>query len=157
MPKNSLLESLASLTSISSSKGSLSRPSTAGSLSSRYSRRSSTTSYNTLFGQGNGLDDVPKLIRTPWELERSKRSYAPRNKPPTPKQLPAHIFKDLPDEIYQCILQQLEHGYFEDLSGTCTSCYTKDLYSLALTSRAWERSARRQLYVLNTYNLYGQF
>ncbi|KAF2431174.1 hypothetical protein EJ08DRAFT_587787 [Tothia fuscella] len=141
----SLLESFISLTSVSS-KTTLSRPSTATSWNTKLSRRSSTSSYNTLFKSGANFEDVPTLVRTPWELERFRRSNVSRNKPPTPRSLPAHIFQNLPEEIYLCILQQLECSYFDDWAGTCTSCYVKDLHNLAFTSRAWEKSARRQLY-----------
>lgn len=127
-----------------SSSFSPSRQSTAGSFSSALSRQSSATSYDTLFAD---FSDVPKLVRTPWEADRSKRPLTAR-RPLTllaPKPLPAHIFKSLPREIYDCILQQLEQSYFESDIGACTTCYMKDLYNVALTSRAWKKAARRQL------------
>jgi hypothetical protein len=145
--KLSLRESLASLTTVSTSGTTLpTRPSTAGSFSSR---RSSMTSFNSMSSYDN-FEVVPKLIRTPWEADRSKRSYSStRKRPSTAASLPARIFRDLPVEIYDCILAQLEQSYFCESVGTCTACYMKDLSSLALTSRTWERSAQRKLYVLD--------
>lgn len=52
----------------------------------------------------------------------------------------------MPDEVYECIVQQLEGIYFSDASGTCVSCYTRDLYNLSFTSHSWYRAARQQLY-----------
>jgi hypothetical protein len=145
VPKISLRESLASLTTVSTSKSVFSaRPSTSGSFATK---RSSLTS----FGSSNKYDhfeDVPKLIRTPWEANRSKRSHSTRTRPVTAKPFPARIFEELPQEIYECIVQQLQLSYFNDSAGTCTTCYMKDLYSLTLTSRSWERFTQRQLYVL---------
>ncbi|TID25210.1 hypothetical protein E6O75_ATG04415 [Venturia nashicola] len=109
------------------------------------SRASSFSSYTTISSYGY-TDDVPKLVKTPWEVERSKRSYVPRLRRPAARTLPSRFFEKLPEEVYQCIVAQLEESYFSDEFGTCTTCYMKDLHSLMLTSRDWERVSRRKLY-----------
>lgn len=93
------------------------------------------------------MDDVPKLVKTPWETERWSKSHIPRSRRPASRNFPSRFFEQLPDEVYQCIVAQLEASYFNDENGTCTTCYMKDLHSLTLTSRDWGTSARRQLYV----------
>jgi hypothetical protein len=96
------------------------------------------------------FDDIPRLVKTPWEADRSMRATMPlrstRNRPATGRSLPERIFREMPDEIYECVVQQLERSYFSDVAGTCINCYTRDLYNLSLTSHTWYRAARRQLY-----------
>nr|KMM72861.1 hypothetical protein CPAG_09152 [Coccidioides posadasii RMSCC 3488] len=58
---------------------------------------------------------------------------------------PAPTFpKHLPQEVYECIVLQLQllHNHGEG----CITCFVRDLYSLSLTSRAWERAVRLKLY-----------
>ncbi|KMU71792.1 hypothetical protein CISG_00102 [Coccidioides immitis RMSCC 3703] len=52
--------------------------------------------------------------------------------------------KHLPQEVYECIVLQLQllHNHGEG----CITCFVRDLYSLSLTSRAWERAVRLKLY-----------
>ncbi|PSN66820.1 hypothetical protein BS50DRAFT_493135, partial [Corynespora cassiicola Philippines] len=56
------------------------------------------------------------------------------------------IFKNLPREVYDCIVEQLEQLHFAQQNEACSSCYLKDLYNLALTSRAWDQAATAQMY-----------
>ncbi|KZF19749.1 hypothetical protein L228DRAFT_285686 [Xylona heveae TC161] len=56
------------------------------------------------------------------------------------------VFKKLPPEVYERILAQLKVLHLGTSSSTCSTCYLRDLYSLSLTSRMWERAARQQLY-----------
>ncbi|KAI9778906.1 MAG: hypothetical protein M1835_004818 [Candelina submexicana] len=56
------------------------------------------------------------------------------------------VFKRLPQEIYDCVLQHLRVVHLDPLSPSCATCYLRDLYSLALTSRLWDRAVRAQLY-----------
>ena len=62
-------------------------------------------------------------------------------------QPPPPVFKYLPTEIYDCILQQLQVVHMRPNTQSCATCYTRDLYNLALTSRAWDRAVRVQLWV----------
>ena len=58
---------------------------------------------------------------------------------------PPPLFKRLPQEIYECILQHLATVHLSVSSTSCATCYMRDLCSLALTSRAWDRAVRKQL------------
>jgi hypothetical protein len=141
--------------------------STIGSVKTMYSRiakssfsscRSSVTSYDSEVsevGKKYRFDTAPKLVKTPWEADRSKdrkafqRQFPPATvlapRPVTPKALPSRFFQDLPKEVYDCILRQLENVHFCHAAGVCVSCYLSDITSLSLTSRAWERASRQQL------------
>lgn len=58
---------------------------------------------------------------------------------------PASVFRNLPREVYDCIVEQLEQLYsHEDQRNT--ACYLRDLSNLSLTSRAWDRAATLQMY-----------
>jgi hypothetical protein len=94
------------------------------------------------------FDQAPRLVKTPWEADRSMRAAMPRytRRPATGRSLPERIFREMPDEIYECIVRQLENSYFSDAAGTCLNCYMRDLHSLSLTSHMWYRAARQQLY-----------
>lgn len=58
---------------------------------------------------------------------------------------PPPVFQRLPPEIYDCILQQLKEFHYAPSSMSCETCYLRDLCSLSLTSRAWDRSVRKWL------------
>ncbi|QDS75556.1 hypothetical protein FKW77_005734 [Venturia effusa] len=113
--------------------------------SSMRSRASSISSYTTVSSYGY-VDDKPRLVSTPWDAERSTRSHVQLLQRTTSRTFPSRFFEKLPDEVYQCIVAQLEKSYFSDNFGTCITCYMKDLHSLTLTSRGWERHSRRKLY-----------
>jgi hypothetical protein len=108
------------------------------------SRRSSVTTYTSVSSAGIKFDAIPTLTKTPWELERHRKLPAGRRQ--KQKVFPPHIFKTLPKEVYDCIVKQLGNLHFGE-NKSCPSCYLKDLYNLALTSRAWDRAATAQLYV----------
>ncbi|KAF2633676.1 hypothetical protein BU25DRAFT_10778 [Macroventuria anomochaeta] len=88
--------------------------------------------------------DVPLLTKTPWEVERYKRNSTWRRSG-LQAEFPAHIFKTLPREVYNCIVAQLEQIHLQQ-DQACPSCYLHDLHSLSLTSRAWDRAATLQMY-----------
>ncbi|OAG08107.1 uncharacterized protein CC84DRAFT_1086404 [Paraphaeosphaeria sporulosa] len=88
--------------------------------------------------------EIPRLTRTPWEVERYKRNSVWK-RAPQEAQLPQHVFKNLPREVYDCVLEWLELQYFGK-DQHCPPCYLRDLCSLSLTSRAWDRAATIQLY-----------
>ncbi|KAF1983677.1 hypothetical protein K402DRAFT_360674 [Aulographum hederae CBS 113979] len=133
-----------SIASTTSKKSSLSR------YSSIFggSRRSSVTSYNSFASQSSAADDVPRLIKTPWEQDRSLRpvSRRPSKLLKPPPVLPARFFQTLPKEIYACIVRQLEILHLASDRKTCPTCYLRDLCSLFLTSRRFNHAATDQLY-----------
>jgi hypothetical protein len=88
---------------------------------------------------------VPRLTRSPWKFERHMR-HSVWKRTTMKCGLSSLFFKNLPREVYDCVVEQLEQLHLgQDQS--CTSCYLKDLYHLSLTSRAWERAATLQMYV----------
>ncbi|KAF1812833.1 hypothetical protein P152DRAFT_513865 [Eremomyces bilateralis CBS 781.70] len=112
--------------------------------SSDSSRPSSGASSATTISWSARFDTVPKLVQTPWELERPKRwSVRPAGSYPT---LPERVFRNMPDRVYTCITEQLEKIHTAPGSESCAGCYQKDLLSLSRTSRRWARIAQYQLY-----------
>ncbi|KAF2473485.1 uncharacterized protein BDR25DRAFT_341529 [Lindgomyces ingoldianus] len=109
-----------------------------------HSARSRTSSVTTCTSVSGAGFEIPRLTKTPWELERNKKNPVWRRSRPE-YLFPAHVFKKLPREVYDCILEQLECLHFGQ-NQACSSCYLKDLYNLSLTSRAWDRAATLQLY-----------
>ncbi|PGH06548.1 hypothetical protein AJ79_06487 [Helicocarpus griseus UAMH5409] len=71
------------------------------------------------------------------------RSFKPVHSSPK-EQLPCS--KPLPQEVYECILSHLQFSHSASSSEGCITCYMRDLYSLALTSRGWEKAVRGKLY-----------
>lgn len=63
-----------------------------------------------------------------------------------PSIMQPRIFQMLPREVFDCVLQQLEVLHFGKGAQSCTTCYLRDLYNLALTSRKWDKAARSKLY-----------
>ena len=121
--------------------------------SSRYTRssgdsmsseRSSVASYISISSYGSNFETAPMLVKTPWEVERYKRHSIPRRTRPVGL-LPPYVFQELPREIYDCILQQLQFLHFNAASQVCPSCYLRDVHNLRLASRAWDKAAREQL------------
>lgn len=70
------------------------------------------------------------------------RSFKPANSGPK-EQLP--FSRPLPQEAYDCILSHLKYSHLASNCEGCLTCYMRDLYSLALTSRAWEKAVRGKL------------
>lgn len=62
-----------------------------------------------------------------------------------PGTVPSVFSGRLPAEVYDCILVHLEQLHTVPHADGCTTCFMRDLYSLTLTSRAWEKSARSKL------------
>jgi hypothetical protein len=77
----------------------------------------------------------PHLTQTSWELERHKRQRHPKS---VEVQLSETIFKALPREVYECIISQLEQVHLGE-DEPCPACQLRDLHSLSLVSRAWDK------------------
>ncbi|PGH23319.1 hypothetical protein AJ80_02571 [Polytolypa hystricis UAMH7299] len=56
------------------------------------------------------------------------------------------VFRCLPQEVYDCILTYLQLSHCPPSLEGCMTCYMRDLYSLSLSSRAWEKAVRGKLY-----------
>ena len=86
------------------------------------------------------------MTRTPWEVERHKRHpQAQRSRHDRSTHLPAHVFEQLPHEIYSCILGHLEATYANgptiDVSGRKAA-----LRTICLTSKRWAKVGIEHLY-----------
>ncbi|PWY63222.1 hypothetical protein BO83DRAFT_324636 [Aspergillus eucalypticola CBS 122712] len=56
------------------------------------------------------------------------------------------VFKRLPQEVYDVILDQLELLHVGPNQTGCLTCFQRDLHALSLTCRAWEKGVRAKLY-----------
>lgn len=101
----------------------------AGSNTSVYSKYSTAQGTNTTF--------LPSRPSSFTSIQRLRSTN-----PPPP------LFRRLPQAIYDCILQHLRTAHLTVSSTSCATCYMRDLCSLALTSRAWDRAVRTRLYVI---------
>jgi hypothetical protein len=55
------------------------------------------------------------------------------------------VFKRLPQEVYDGILNQLQILHTGPNQSGCLTCFQRDLYALSLTCRVWERVVRAKL------------
>ena len=58
---------------------------------------------------------------------------------------PRALFQNLPPEVYDCILQQLRVFHEDPRSQSCQTCHMRDLCSLSMTSRAWDKAVVKRL------------
>lgn len=121
----------------------------------------SLSSITSLESQGSErlkkyrFDAAPKLVKTPWEADRAKTAFSRQwqmdpsaiPRPTTGKSvvLSSRVFKHLPDEIYDCILRQLEAMFLRQEGGACVSCFHMELSNLCLISKGWNRRVRIKL------------
>lgn len=103
--------------------------------------RSSVSSYESFM-------TAPSINSTYYSnagfLASQRNSYATRQKLRSTVP-PQAIFPRLPPEIYDCILRKLREFHETPSSLSCQTCYLRDLSSLALTSRAWDKAVRVRL------------
>ena len=116
------------------------RPSTARSLpysfTSQSSHSSSVTSLPSTF---TSISTHPYGAPSPLSTTSLR---TPTRKPP---KLPQWIFQNLPSNVYDRIVYQLRIIHEESPLRSCQTCYMRDLCSLSLVSRAWDKIAVRRL------------
>ncbi|KAL4975061.1 hypothetical protein BDW66DRAFT_77288 [Aspergillus desertorum] len=56
------------------------------------------------------------------------------------------VFKRVPQEVYENILDQLHYLHAGPNQLGCMTCFQRDLHALSLTCRPWERAVRGRLY-----------
>ncbi|OJK02892.1 hypothetical protein ASPACDRAFT_50360 [Aspergillus aculeatus ATCC 16872] len=56
------------------------------------------------------------------------------------------VFKRLPQEVYDVILDQLYYLHTGPNQNGCLTCFQRDLHALSLTCRPWEKAVRARLY-----------
>ena len=115
---------------------SLSRPprlSTSSSTSIAPSVTSSATSYSYSTAPSSPTSLISRLSPPSSQSQlQLKLSHRP-------------VFRGLPPEIYDCVLQQLRRSHEDSTSQSCQTCHLRDLCSLALTSRAWDKAVVKRM------------
>ncbi|KAL4736743.1 hypothetical protein BDV11DRAFT_8498 [Aspergillus similis] len=56
------------------------------------------------------------------------------------------VFKRVPQEVYENILDQLQYLHSGPNQSGCMTCFQRDLHALSLTCRPWEKAVRGRLY-----------
>jgi hypothetical protein len=92
------------------------------------------------------VNQPPTLTSTPWDADRHKRlSFSPSRQQLACHQLPAHVFEQLPHEIYSRITGHLEATYTTG-PAVDDSGRKQALRTLCLTSKRWAKAAIEHLY-----------
>ncbi|KAJ5585164.1 uncharacterized protein N7459_004964 [Penicillium hispanicum] len=102
------------------------------------SRTSSVSSYKT-----NYTTSTAPTAYSPSSPSSSCRQFdsiGSLTKPSEP------IQKRIPPEVYDVILNNLEHLHKDPHMPGCTTCFQRDLHALSLTCRSWEKAVRGRLY-----------
>lgn len=105
-------------------------------------KRSSTSSYASF---GSTFTTVSATQTNATSLGSRRSSFTTVQQRTRSTQPPPPLFKRLPTEVYECILRQLSDLHTGAHLQSCATCYLRDLYNLALVSRAWDRAVRIQL------------
>ena len=110
------------------------RPQTSASYASA---TSSSNSFNTAYTYSSTPTSPDSLFS---HHSNSTSQLKAQWKPP-----PRAYFQNLPPEVYDCILQQLRVFHEDPWSQSCQTCYMRDLCSLSMTSRAWDKAVVKRL------------
>lgn len=106
---------------------------------------SSVTSMATSIGSSATTSTYSTAPSTPVSLV-SRPSPHSSQSPLVSKTPRRSVFQGLPPEIHDCILRQLRVVHEDPVSQSCQTCHLRDLSSLALTSRAWDKAVVKRLY-----------
>jgi hypothetical protein len=74
-----------------------------------------------------------------------RSSYRAFHSPNSKPERSNSVFKRLPQVIFDCILNQLQSLHGSPHQSGCLTCFQRDLYALAMSSRAWEKAVRSKL------------
>ncbi|KAI5360597.1 putative leucine-rich repeat domain superfamily [Septoria linicola] len=91
------------------------------------------------------FDTAPTLTRTPWEIDRGRPGSRWSRSTDRTQNQPRKIFVQLPREIYQCVLDNLEasHTQHETLD---VLALRRDLRSLCLVDKRWSGIAKEHMF-----------
>lgn len=109
----------------------------ARSVSSRFSSTSSINSINTTFSVSSAPASFSPISPTPPFLPYSTASRLPHTA--------ESPFRRLPPNVYASILNHLEYLHTGPRQAGCITCFQRDLHSLSLTCRSWEKAVRAKL------------
>ena len=123
------------------SRSSISGLSSNGRPNTPASQRSSVASYASAT---SSMTSLPSTF-TKRSFPRSDGSYTSQSSyhshsTQRSSLLPQWIFQTLPPEIYDAILHQLKELHLRHEARTCQTCLLRDLCTLSLTSRAWDKA-----------------
>lgn len=102
------------------------------------SRTSSVSSYKTNYTTST----APTTAYSPSSPTSSYRHFDSIGSVP---KYPEAVQRRIPQEVYDVILDQLEHLHKDPHQTGCTTCFQRDLHALSLTSRSWEKAIRGRL------------
>ncbi|KAL2866740.1 uncharacterized protein BJX67DRAFT_126346 [Aspergillus lucknowensis] len=108
-----------------------------GSVQSIASRNSSVSSFKTNYS----VSTVPTSYSP-----TSSASYRTCDSAASLDKILESVFKRVPQEVYESILDQLECLHTGPSQSGCTTCFQRDLHALSLTCRPWEKAVRARLY-----------
>lgn len=101
------------------------------------SRTSSVSSFKTNYS----VSTAP----TAYSPTSPSSSYRPFDSFASLDKLSESAFKQLPQEVYDAILDQLQHLHCAPHQAGCVTCFQRDLHALSLTCRPWEKAVRAKL------------
>lgn len=117
------------------------------SLESQGHRKSQTWSQTNTeknFGSFN-FNNNHTLTKTPWELDRGSPGSRWSRSMDRAQNQPRKMFVQLPREIYQCVLENLE-AVHSQLGTVDVLALRRDLCSLCLVDKKWQHIAREHLF-----------
>jgi hypothetical protein len=85
-------------------------------------------------------------VDNPWRPEYLYQRPSPmKNVRKRPR--PGELFAALPGEVLELILDELKNLHLQERGDSCSTCWMRDLCSMALSSRKWYKYARTSLSV----------
>lgn len=108
--------------------------------SSPASRTSSISSFRSNYSVASTAPTTAYSPTSPTSSYRQCDSAASLDK------ILESVFKRLPQEVYDNILNQLEFLHTGPHQNGCMTCFQRDLHALSLTCRMWEKAVRAKLY-----------
>ena len=110
------------------------------------SPRLSTSSFTSAASNASSASTYSYSTAPSTPISRISKLSPPSSQLQLPSKIPGRpIFQRLPQEIYDCILQQLRAFHKDPASQSCQTCHLRDLCSLALTSRAWDKAVVKRM------------
>jgi hypothetical protein len=116
------------------------------SIESVSTRSPSVSSYSSNFSNYSTYSNsTAPTIHSPTLPSSPRLGYRLFKQPSQPPRVVEPAVKRLPSPVYDCILNQLQSLHEATHQTGCTTCFQRDLHSLALTSRTWEKAVRSKL------------
>ena len=101
------------------------------------SRSSSVSSFKTNYSASTAP--------TAYSPTPSSLSYRQCDSAASLDKILESIFKRVPQEVYENIIDQLEILHTGSCQSGCVTCFQRDLHALSLTCRPWEKAVRARL------------